>query len=41
MDGSEQEFSLEKNMLRNTAVAISHKVYLEKFFTIIDEKVNL
>ena len=41
VDGSEQEFSLEKNMLRNTAVAISHKVYLEKFFTIIDEKVNL
>lgn len=41
VDGDEQSFTLEKNMLRNTAVAISHKVYLEKFFGIIGNKVNL
>lgn len=40
VDGDEQSFTLEKNMLRNTAVAISHKVYLEKFFAIIGNKMN-
>ncbi len=39
LDEVELELTHEKRMLRNTIITISHKIYLEKYFNLIEEKI--